>query len=175
MYTCFHFTLKTHWNWLVADDTQLCVCACKGRWSFPNDEIRDLLVCCEKLAVFLLLNSDNTKMLVIGPAGHRHPAWVLSFMPDQTLRHFWWLSEFQMSVPLHTCLISSNFIFHPVPSALRMQGCCLPPELKRSLLADFFCCTPSLWNNLPADTRQSDSVEPSESKLKTHIFALTFS
>lgn len=40
-----------------------------------------------------------------------------------------------MGTPLHTCLISLNLLSHPVLSALRRQGSCLSPELKRSQLA----------------------------------------
>ena len=33
---------------------------------------------------------------------------------------------------------------------------------------------PFLWNNLPADIRQSGSVDAFKSKLKTHFFDLAF-
>ena len=50
------------------------------------------------------------------------------------------------------------------------------PRVKKKSAGEraFSYRAPFLWNNLPIDIRQSDSVEVFKSKLKTHLFALTF-
>ncbi len=52
---------------------------------------------------------------------------------------------------------------------------CVPRVKKKSAGCRAFSYrAPFLWNNLPADIRQSDSLETIKSQLKTHLFALTF-
>uniref|UniRef100_A0A667Z0D5 Reverse transcriptase domain-containing protein n=1 Tax=Myripristis murdjan TaxID=586833 RepID=A0A667Z0D5_9TELE len=66
-----------------------------------------------------------------------------------------------------------------IPSrALRSQNAgllCLPRIKKKSAGGRAFSYrAPLLWNNLPADVRQSESVDSFKSRLKTHLFGLTY-
>uniref|UniRef100_A0A4W6FHD0 Reverse transcriptase domain-containing protein n=1 Tax=Lates calcarifer TaxID=8187 RepID=A0A4W6FHD0_LATCA len=66
-----------------------------------------------------------------------------------------------------------------IPSrALRSQsaGLLSVPRVKKKSAGcrAFSYRAPFLWNNLPSDIRQADSVEAFKSKLKTHLYALTF-
>uniref|UniRef100_A0A4W6D5N5 Reverse transcriptase domain-containing protein n=1 Tax=Lates calcarifer TaxID=8187 RepID=A0A4W6D5N5_LATCA len=66
-----------------------------------------------------------------------------------------------------------------IPSrALRSQsaGLLSVPRVKKKSAGcrAFSYRAPFLWNNLPSDIRQAESVEAFKSKLKTHLYALTF-
>ncbi len=62
-----------------------------------------------------------------------------------------------------------------VPHSQNIGLLCVPRLKKKSAGRRAFSYhAPFLWNNLPADIRQSDSVEAFKSKLKTHLFTLTF-
>ena len=75
----------------------------------------------------------------------------------------------------HTCPVSLNHLFHLVPQAPIIQGSRRFQGLKRSQLAAGPVVPPFLlWNNLPADIRQTGSIEAFKSKLIKHLFDLAF-
>ena len=89
-------------------------------------------------------------------------------MSDQTLRCCWWHTK--LCKAHRTCQISLKNIFNLAYYTVRTQGSWWFQDLEKvSWLQGFFLSASFLWNNLPADIRQSGSIHAFKSKPKTYL------
>ncbi len=175
-----------------ADDTQLYISSRPGE----THQIEKLTECIVDIknwmtSNFLLLNSEKTEVLIIGPKNPtcNNLEHYLTLdgcsvnSSSSSVRNLGVLFDSNLSFESHVSSICKTAFFHlknisklrPMLSTSN-SGRLIIPRISKSTAGgrSFSYLTPKLWNNLPNTVREADTLCQFKSRLKTHLFNLAY-